>query len=114
MAGFHSLAIMPSSVDKGEFYRLGTKIELLMNRSDPRYQELNQCMYDFLTAHSREEKWSCNAPFVAICQDVLKTEWDVLKRELATPQTYLSLRTKHDSNKLTLRHRSKKKPPSQK
>jgi hypothetical protein len=84
MAGFHSVAIMPGSLDKREFYRLGTKIELLMNRTDPRYGELVQCMYDFLMAESREEKWSCNAPFVTICQDVLKTEWEVLKRELAT------------------------------
>ncbi len=84
MAGFHSVAILPGSLDKREFFRLGTKIELLMNRKDPRYSELNECMYEFLAAESREEKWSCNAPFVTICQDILKTEWGLLKTELAS------------------------------
>ena len=84
MSGFHSVAILPGSLDKREFFRLGTKIELLMNRNDPRYPNLDECMYDFLTAESRAEKWSCNAPFVTICQDILKTEWELLKRELAS------------------------------
>lgn len=40
-------------------------------------------MYDFLAAKTIEEKFLCNVPFVEICQDILKTEWEVLKRDLA-------------------------------
>jgi hypothetical protein len=83
MASFQSAGIMPGSVDRPEFYRLGTKIELLMNRNDERYEELLKRMYDFLDAQSREDKWLCNAPYVRVCQDILKTEWEVLKRDLA-------------------------------
>ena len=54
-----------------------------MNREDPYYQPLQRCMYDFLAAKTIEEKFLCNVPFVEICQDILKTEWEVLKRDLA-------------------------------
>ena len=65
-----------------KFYKFGTKIELLMNRGDPNYQNLQQCMYAFLSAKTIEEKFACNAPFIEVCQDILKTEWEVLKREM--------------------------------
>lgn len=67
-----------------EFYAAGTSIELLMNRDDPRYQELHSAIYAFLDAATVEDKFACNAPFIRVCQDILKTEWEVLKKELAT------------------------------
>jgi hypothetical protein len=30
---------------------------------------------------------SCNAPYVKVCQDILKNEWDVLKKEFAKAAT---------------------------
>ncbi len=55
----------------------------MMNRNDERFGQLQQRTYDFLTAETIEEKYLCNAPFVEICQDVLKAEWDLLKKDLA-------------------------------
>lgn len=85
MATLQSIGVAPNlqHQQETEFYRAGTKIELLMNREDRRYQPLQRCMYAFLAAKTTEDKFLCNAPFVEICQDVLKTEWEVLKRELA-------------------------------
>jgi hypothetical protein len=54
-----------------------------MNRDDPNYERLQTAMYRFLSASSTDEKFACNAPYVSVCQDILKTEWDVLKRQLA-------------------------------
>lgn len=66
-----------------EFYAAGTHIELLLDRNDPRYQELQNRMYAFLAAKTLEQKFACNEPYIRVCQDVLKTEWEVLKKELA-------------------------------
>ncbi len=46
-------------------------------------------MYAFLAAETIEEKYLCNTPFVSVCQDILKTEWEVLKKDLnaASPGT---------------------------
>ncbi|HEX4079470.1 MAG TPA: hypothetical protein VHX61_11440 [Rhizomicrobium sp.] len=65
-----------------KFYKAATKIELLMNRRDSNFEAPQDCMYGFLTAQTTEEKFACNAPFIKVCQDILKTEWDVLKKEL--------------------------------
>jgi len=85
MALLQSLGVTPDLQHQQEaaFYEAGTKIELLMNRGDERYEALQKCMYAFLAAESAEEKYRCNAPFVSTCQDILKTEWEVLKRDLA-------------------------------
>ena len=52
-----------------------------MNRNDKRSEILQRCIYAFLAAETLEEKYSCNAPFVEVCQDVLRTEWGVLKSD---------------------------------
>jgi len=85
MATLQSIGITPNlqHQEQTEFYRAGTKIELLMNRGDQRYEALQKCMYAFLAAKTVEEKYLCNAPFVKICQDILKEEWEVLKKDLA-------------------------------
>lgn len=69
------------------FYKFGTKVELLMNRSDPRFHELQDRMYEFLAAKTRDEKYRCNAPFIQLCQGILKVEWETLKRELNSVNT---------------------------
>jgi hypothetical protein len=83
MAKFHSLGILEGALRNAEFYRLGTKIELLMDRKDPRYDRLNKLMYSFYDATSGAERLLCNAPFVEVSQDILKTEWEKLKADLA-------------------------------
>ena len=84
MAGFQSLGVTPNldHAMEREFYRFGTKIELLMNRRDPNYRQLCDRMYAFLEATTIEEKFGCNAPYVRICQDILKNEWEVLKKDM--------------------------------
>lgn len=83
MATLQSIGVTPNlpQQQQTEFYKAGTKIELLMNREDQRYKTLQRCMYDFLAAKTVEEKYLCNAPFVSICQDILKAEWEVLKKD---------------------------------
>jgi hypothetical protein len=82
MSSYQSIAIGAEALENPDLYRYGTKIELLMNRRDCRYDDLNTAMYAFLRASGREERWSCNAPFVKISQEILKEEWEVLKRDL--------------------------------
>jgi hypothetical protein len=85
MSTLQSIGVTPDLQhrQRTDFYKAGTKIELLMNRSDIRYDRLQECMYAFLAAETAEEKYLCNAPFVLVCQDVLKAEWEVLKSDLA-------------------------------
>ena len=51
----------------------------MMNPLDPDYKELHDCMYAFLSAEEILEKYTANPNFVAICQRILKREWDTLK-----------------------------------
>jgi hypothetical protein len=84
MAEFQSIGMTPGLEAKNErrFYELGTKIGLLMNRNDINFQDLHDIMYHLLDAETLEEKYSCNADFIKLCQDILKREWEVLKFEL--------------------------------
>jgi len=85
MASFQSYGVTPDLDHTGhrEFYEHGTKIELLMNPKDPDYDELQGCLYSFLNANTLAEKFSANPQYVAVCQRILKREWEVLKREIA-------------------------------
>lgn len=82
MSKFHSIGMLEGAHDNPEFYRLGTKIELLMDRKDLRYAQLDDLMYKYYGARTQEERLICNAPFVQISQDILKTEWEKLKMDL--------------------------------
>lgn len=84
MATFQSYGVTPSveQATVREFYESGTHIELFMNPSDPDYNELHDCLYQFLAAEHIEEKFAVNARYVAVCQRILKREWEVLKRDL--------------------------------
>ena len=85
MASFQSYGVTPDLDHTGhrEFYEHGTKIELLMNPKDPDYHELQGCLYSFLSADTPADKFSANPLYVAVCQRILKREWEVLKREIA-------------------------------
>ena len=82
MAQFHSIGILDDALANPDFYRLGTKIELLMDRKDVRFPALKELMYGFYTATTEAERLACNAPFVKVSQDILKTEWEKLKADL--------------------------------
>ena len=86
MAEFQSYGVLPNGdpTKKREFYRLGTKIELLMNRDDEEYEPLHdmlEAFYDKASA-SDTEKFDVDEKYVAICQRILKREWDRLKFKL--------------------------------
>jgi hypothetical protein len=85
MTEFQSIATAYSAIDipSREFHKAGTKIELMMNRRDAQYPILQKKMSAVHSAGSDAldiEAWSIS--FVETCQDILKAEWDVLKRDL--------------------------------
>lgn len=84
MAEFQAICMM-ASVDRtasADFYRLGAKIELLMNRADPEYKRLHELLYRLFAASEVSEEHGCNAEFINICQDILKREWEKTKNDL--------------------------------
>lgn len=86
MAEFQSHGVLPNHdpASNRDFYRLGTKIELLMNPDDPNYPALQQCIYNFLMVSDGDtiDKYEQNAAFVELCQKILKREWDRLKSDI--------------------------------
>lgn len=93
MAEFQSYGVHPESNPAQEriFYKLGTKIELLMNPNDPDYPELQQQMYAFLSVSDGDtvDKYSQNPKFIELCQRILKREWDRLKRDIQSASNSL-------------------------
>jgi hypothetical protein len=87
MATFQSWGMTPGidQVAQREFFEHGTRIELLMNPADPDYPRLQELMYVLLEAGSVVEKFSVNAEFIALCQRILKREWEVAKAESVGP-----------------------------
>ena len=65
-----------------EAYEAGTTIELLMNPRDADYPALQAALYAYLTAETREAKVAANAMYLAVCQAILKREWETLKGEI--------------------------------
>lgn len=65
-----------------EMVEAGTRIQLMMNRGDKRYPRLTESMSDFVYAIGSEDRQYDPNPFVELCQDILKDEWEVLKKEL--------------------------------
>ncbi|WP_092080251.1 hypothetical protein [Desulfuromonas thiophila] len=86
MSEFQSYGVLPNADPSQErdFYRLGTKIELLMNPNDPDYGKIQQCLYAFLHAANGNmvEKYGVNSEFISTCQGILKREWERLKADL--------------------------------
>lgn len=84
MSKFQSYGVTPNlnHSSEREFYEAGTRIELLMNPKDVDFAELQGCLYAFLSAAETTDKYSANSGYVAVCQRILKREWDTLKREI--------------------------------
>jgi hypothetical protein len=84
MSLFQSYGVTPNmnQNDIREWYEAGTRIELLMNPADPDYDELHERMDAFLGAKDPIEKFGANPAYVAVCQKILKREWEALKAEI--------------------------------
>jgi hypothetical protein len=59
----------------------GIKMQLLMNRNGARIPELVEYMGDFSLAMADDHHYDAQK-FVMLCQEILKGEWEVLKKEL--------------------------------
>ena len=92
MSEFQSYGVTPECIpaDEREFYALGTKIELLMNPGDEDYNSLHDALYGFLESSEGEtiDKYANNPEYIAICQRILKREWERLKTELHDPSKF--------------------------
>ena len=66
-----------------ELYRLAAKIRLLMNKSDPHYSNLSNSI-DLLLGNSNQDgRDRVVSDLTPVIQTILKTEWEVLKRDLS-------------------------------
>jgi hypothetical protein len=93
MAKFVRLTNDGVSSNKDELSETMMRIELLMNRTDKNYAGLREYMADFVREVMGKGEGVRAGEFITICQDILKTEWEVLKKELLeleTPQTKVS------------------------
>jgi hypothetical protein len=79
-----SLGITPSPdpTEIREVHRLATKIRLHMNRNDPNYRNLDKLIDRLITNADRDDKLQIVQEMTQLCQDILKAEWKVLKRDL--------------------------------
>ncbi len=66
-----------------ELYRLAAKIRLMMNNKDAEYEALSGSI-DLLLLNANEEgRIKLVRDLVPVMQKILKTEWEVLKRDLS-------------------------------
>jgi len=82
MAKLFAISLRGGVNDESELYELSAKIRLLMNREDVRYDELVTRM-EQLIAKLHNQTRGQSEEFIRISQDILKNEWEVLKRDLA-------------------------------
>lgn len=86
MVDFQSYGVIPNGGGgnkKREFYRLGSKIELLMNLNDSDYDSLLALLDEFVYKSSATEYeiFEFDERYVAICQRILKREWNRIKSD---------------------------------
>jgi len=86
LAQFHAIGVTPEHephLDM-EFYRIGTRIELMINPDDEDYQIMQDLLYGYLTTSEAgiAEKYSNNPEFIEVSQRILKREWERLKQDI--------------------------------
>lgn len=65
-----------------QIYRLSLKVRFLMNKEDPKYPALSN-LIDLLTGNAAEKgRIKIVRELVPLTQEILRTEWKVLKRDL--------------------------------
>ena len=82
MAKLYSISLRETEDDESQLYELSAKIQLLMNREDERYDLLVRRMEQIIAA-ARNQRRGQSEAFIHVSQDILKHEWEVLKRDLA-------------------------------
>lgn len=84
MATYQSYGVAPSvdQTTQREFYEKGTRIELFMDPEHPDYGELQRCMHEFGLARGTTERFDANPAYVAVCQRIIKREWERLEAEI--------------------------------
>jgi hypothetical protein len=82
MAKFIALGVDLTRHDIPKMAEQAAKIQLLMNRNDARYERLVDSLSDYIKAAGSEGSELPSKEFVELCQDVLKSEWEVLKKQL--------------------------------
>ncbi len=97
LARFASLGLTLNVNDAREINELQTKIDLLMNREDSRYELLHERMTAFVSASDALQRAICLGDFAIVSQDILKQEWETLKTELRNipPLNNLSTSQEH-------------------
>lgn len=84
MAELQAMAVTPNKDFQSEtkFYQLMARIELSLNPEDEDYGALETALYQYINGTDETERRANDAPYVAVCQRILKREWDVLKAEI--------------------------------
>jgi hypothetical protein len=84
MATYQSYGVSPigDQTTQREFYEKGTRIELFMDPEHPDYGELQRCMQEFVLTGGTTDRSSANAAYVAVCQRIIKHEWERLEAEI--------------------------------
>ena len=65
-----------------ELLEAAIRIELLMNKKDERYPRLSERLDEFMDAMILQKSGFNPKGLVDVCQEILKNEWEVLKKEL--------------------------------
>ena len=86
MVEFQAMAVTPDMDFQREtkFYQLMARIELSLNPQDVDYAELSGTLYRYIEGDDVEQRRANDVPYLAVCQRILKREWDVLKDEIRT------------------------------
>ena len=71
-----------TDVEMPKLYLLSAKIHLLMNREDLRYAKVSGAIMAITNNANPEGRARAVQELTALAQDVLKTEWEVLKVDL--------------------------------
>jgi hypothetical protein len=67
---------------QSEVIEATAKIQLLMNKKDGRYPQLTECLKEYAIAMKSGDQRYDSSKLLEVCQDILKNEWEVLKKEL--------------------------------
>lgn len=81
MARIFAIVLDTEHATGREAVEAAAKIQLMMNRRDSRYGSLVNLLKAFSDSIKAKKQYD-EQELVRLCQDILKDEWEVLKREL--------------------------------
>jgi hypothetical protein len=80
---FQSRGTIREPTEVREMQRIAFKIRLLMNRNDANYARLNSLIRGLPDNADQQAANEIVEEMIPLCQDILKEEWEVLKRDLS-------------------------------